>query len=187
VDTDEGALRIDASTGQSTRASGSPLDPARPAWAPIDAGQVCPHATCRESAPMPIPDMNVDHVYLDGASEDAVAVGQKQTGTHLPMLAGISIAKKATRWSRVLQTSGAASLDEPVIARGRIYFEYGDGPFRHLVCASVATGELVWDAKSEENARAARRIVAGEAVYVVRTGKVEEYDAKDGKLLARFP
>jgi outer membrane protein assembly factor BamB len=188
LDTDRKSLQINAQTGEIAPAKspvGHDLD--RPAWAPSDANQSCPMATCRSSAPMAIADMNVHQVYVDGSRDDAVAVGQKENGTHLPMLAGISLSKKATRWSRVLPASDAATPQHPVLVRERIYFEYADGKLHHLACASAATGEIVWDVPSEENARYAYDIVVGNDVYVRRGGKLELHDAKTGKLVTHLP
>ena len=136
---------------------------------------------------MPIADMNVHEVYLNGTSDDAVAIGQKENGTHLPMLAGISLSKKTTRWTRVLTTQDAATPQHPVIANERIYFEYTDGARRHLACASVATGEIVWDVATDEHASRSSAISVGANVYVRREGTIEVRAPATGAIVAKVP
>jgi outer membrane protein assembly factor BamB len=187
IDTDRKSLRVDATTGKATRVGDPPLSPDRPPWAPHDAFQTCPQATCRSGSTVSVADMNVSNVYVDGTSDDAVAVGQKENGTHLPMLAGVSLSTKATRWTRILQAADAATPQYPVIANGRVVFEYTDGKVRKLACASVATGEIVWEVPSKEKASRTSGIVVGQNVYVQRSGVLEIDDAKTGKLVGTFP
>src|SRR5580692_9905494 len=135
IDAQGWAVTVDVAGRQISPAkSTSALDADRPVWAPYDAGQKCPKATCRSSSAASVADMSVSSVYLDPGTDDAVAVGQKATGTHLPMIAGVSLSRKTTRWSRVL-TADAASSIRAVIAHDRVYFEYSDGSAMHLACA----------------------------------------------------
>ncbi len=178
IDTEDGkGVEVDLHAGRMMAGT-------RPDWAPRDTHQTCPHAICRPSSTAPaIADMNVVEVRVDGASDDAIAVGRKENGTPLPMLAGFSLSKKTVTWTHVFASPATSDGGTPLrmtLSRGRAYFEYEDAKVYRVAAVSVATGQVVWDVKRDDDYRGASSITAGASLYVAVRTKLRILDPQTG-------
>jgi hypothetical protein len=187
VDANGKHVLVDVDQKKGTRQPDSILDPKRPAWAPIDAGTTCPKATCEDVSSLPIPDLHVLEIHFDEGHDDAIVIGRKEDGVHIPMIAGWSRAKKTASWTKTIRTPQEATPQNVVVKHGRAYFEITDGPYRRLLSVGMESGESFWDVKSDENARRADDITVGDDVYVRRGARLEKHDYQTGKLVASLP
>jgi outer membrane protein assembly factor BamB len=185
VDTDDGkGVSVDVDTARVIAGA------SRPDWAPQDARTTCPHAICRPSWESPkITDMNIVEVRLDPTSDDAIAVGRKENGTHLPMLAGYSLSKKTVTWTHLFaspDTSDGGTPQRVTIARGRVYFEYSDAKSVHLAAVSASTGQVLWDVKRDDWRSASSIVVGATSIYVTARWKLLVIDPRSGEMVAKL-
>ncbi len=159
----------------------------QPEWAPSDTFQECPAARCLRGKDLP--DMIVLQEDFEPGSDDAIAIGRKQTGTHLGMLAGLSRSTGQVRWTRTLSSPDGTATEptKVAVAHGRAYFEYGvDKPghdAHHFAAISMLTGEIVWDV-DRRGWQDTSHLAVGSRLYVAEHGELRVFDAQTGALLA---
>jgi hypothetical protein len=134
--------------------------------------------------------MHVAYTLSDGAR--AVAIGEKQPGTALPMAAGFAVGAHAIDWSRVLPGIDPAgvkdgAVDVAALRDGTLYAYYPLTSLRggRIIAVDAQSGTTRWDViLPDTTGSAPEEIVVGrDRVYVPHWTRLDIFDRKSGAVV----